>query len=92
MKKIRLIPHAEGRLKRYGVNRKNLIEAINNPDEVVRGKRKGELERWIAHKLLDDGYMLRVIYEVKNEDINVITLYVSKQERYYRGGVRENKI
>jgi hypothetical protein len=92
MKKIRLIPHAEGRLKRYDINKELVVDAINNPDEVVRGKRKGEIERWIAHKLLEDGYMLRVIYEDKNEDTNVITLYISKLERYYRGGVRENKI
>ena len=84
MKKIRLIPHAEGRLKRYGVNRELIVDAINNPDDVVRGKRKGEIERWIVHKLLDDGYMLRVIYKFKNEDIYVITSYISKRERYYR--------
>jgi hypothetical protein len=92
MKKVRLIPHAEGRLKRYGVNRELVIDAINNPDEVVRGKRKGEIERWIAQKLLDDEQMLRVIYEFKNEDIYVITLYISKRERYYRGGIREDKL
>ncbi|KAF5412970.1 MAG: hypothetical protein C5S47_00320 [Candidatus Methanogasteraceae archaeon] len=92
MKKIRLIPHAEGRLKRYGVNRKFIIQTINNPDEVVRGKWKGEIERWVAHKLLDDEYMLRVVYEIENGDINVITLYISKRKRYYRGGIREDKI
>jgi hypothetical protein len=31
-----------------------------------RGKRKGETERWIAHKLNDE-YMLRVIYEVNQK-------------------------
>ncbi len=36
--------------------------------------------------------MLRVIYEVKNENINVITLYISRRERYYRGGIREDKL
>ena len=54
MKKISLIPHAEARLKRYDINRRFVIEAINNPDEVVRGKNRGELERWIAHKLIDN--------------------------------------
>ena len=92
MKKIRLILHAEGRLKRYGVNRKFIIETINNPDEVVKGKRKGEIERWIAHKLLDDEYMLRVVYEIKSGGINVMTLYISKRKRYHRGGIREDKI
>jgi len=52
MKRIKLISHAESRLKKYGVDRKLVIDAINNPDEVVRGKRKGEVERWIAQKLL----------------------------------------
>jgi hypothetical protein len=45
MKKIRLILHAEGRLKRYGVNRELVDDAINNPAEVIRGKRKGKSER-----------------------------------------------
>jgi|GEM_PF-4895847 len=92
MKKVRLISHAKSRLERYGINRRFVIEAVANPDEVVIGKNRGELERWIAHKLLDDEYMLRVVYEVKNEDISVITLYISKRRRYYRGGVREDKI
>ncbi len=92
MQKISLIPHAEARLERYDISRRFVIEAINNPDEVVRGKNRGELERWIAHKLLDDEYMLRVVYEVRNWDISVITLYISKRRRYYRGGIREDKI
>ncbi len=92
MKKISLISHAEARLKRYDINRRFVIEAINNPDEVVRGKNRGELERWIAHKLIDNEYMLRAIYEVKDEGISVITLYISKRRRYYRGGIREDKI
>ena len=74
------------------ISRRFVIEAINNPDEVVRGKNRGELERWIAHKLLDDEYMLRVVYEVRNWDLSVITLYISKRRRYYRGGIREDKI
>ena len=73
-KKISLIPHAKARLERYDISRRFVIEAINNPDEVVRGKNRGELERWIAHKLLDDEYMLRVVYEARNWDISVITL------------------
>ena len=48
--------------------------------------------RWIAHKLIDNEYMLRAIYEVKDEGISVITLYISKRRRYYRGGIREDKI
>ena len=92
MKKRSLIPHAETRLERYDISRIFVIGAINNPDEVVSGKNSGELERWIAHKLLDDEYMLRVVYEVRNWDISVITLYISKRRRYYRGGIREGKI
>jgi hypothetical protein len=92
VKRIHIRLHAENRLERYGVDGGLVIDAINNPDEVVRGKRKGEIERWIAHKLLDDEYMLRVIYEVENEDIKVITLYTSERKRYYKGGVREDTI
>ncbi|MCK5109358.1 MAG: hypothetical protein KAR25_06680 [Methanosarcinales archaeon] len=92
MQKISLIPHAEARLESYNISRRFVIEAVNNPDEVVRGKNRGELERWIAHKLLDDEYMLRVVYEVRNWDLSVITLYISKRRRYYRGGIREDKI
>lgn len=92
MRKISLIPHAEARLKRYDINRRFVIEAINNPEEVVRGKNRGELEKWIAHKLIDNEYMLRAIYEVKDGGISVINLHISKRRRYYRGGIREDKI
>ena len=92
MKKIRLTPHAEARSERYSINRRFVIEAVDNPDEVVRGKNRGELERWIAHKLIDDEYLLRVVYEVRNWGISVITLYISKRRGYYRGGIREDKI
>ena len=61
MQKISPIPHAEARLERYDISRRFVIEAVDNPDEVVRGKNRGKLERWIAHKLVDDEYMLRVV-------------------------------
>ncbi len=54
MKNIILIPHAERRLDGYSVDGELIVDAINNPDEVVRGKRKGELQRWVAHRLLND--------------------------------------
>jgi len=92
MNNIILIPHAERRLDRYSVDGELVVDAINNPYEVVRGKRKGKLQRWVAHKLLNDEYKLRVIYEIENEDICVVTLYISKRKRYYRGGVREDKL
>ncbi|MFQ6061970.1 MAG: hypothetical protein ACE5KT_01725 [Methanosarcinales archaeon] len=55
---------------------------------------KGKKKRWIAHKVLDDTYILRVIYEIhaEVEEKQIVSFYRAKKDRYYKGGVDETKI
>ena len=59
-----------------------MIEFVKKPDEVVKGREK----RLIAHKILGKEYILRVIYEEYEDEIQIITFYRAKKKRYYRGG------
>ncbi len=85
-KRIIVKPHAKERLERekvYNVSEEALIEIIRKPDEIVSGKES----RLIAHKVLDEDYILRVVYEEFKHEIQIITFYRAKRKRYYRGGV-----
>jgi len=42
-------------------------------------------EKFIAHKILGEEYILRVIYEEYEDEIQVITFYRAKKKRYFRG-------
>jgi len=73
--------HAEERMARYGIPRELVIEALENPDEVVPGYRG----RLIAHKYLDS-YVLRVVFEKQDDVIIVVTAYRARKERYVEHG------
>ena len=51
---------------------------MRHPDRVLRGS-KGRL---IAQKIYDEKHLIRVIYEVSDEDILVVTFYPARRERY----------
>ena len=57
------------------------------PEEVIIG----HVTRFIAHKRLNR-HLARVIYEYENETVVVITFYISHVNRYFRGGIYEDKI
>jgi len=79
--------HARSRLERekaYSVSEETLVEIVKKPDEVV----KGEGNRLIAHRVLDQTYILRVVYQESESEIEIITFYRAKRKRYYRGGSR----
>ena len=67
-------------LKKHGVEieedfiRKTVIE----PDNIEKGY-KGRL---IAQKELDEGHVLRVVYEEEADKIIIITLYPGRKKRY----------
>ena len=73
--------------KDYNFKIDEVLEFIIFPDEVVRG----HSGRFIAHKLLND-YIVRVVYEYENDLPVVITLYIARRKRYFKGGVYEDKI
>lgn len=84
-KRIIVKSHVVKRLKRekvYKIDEDILIQAVKEPDEVVKGKG----ERFIAHKILGEEYILRVIYEEYQDEIQIITFYRAKKKRYFRGG------
>lgn len=55
-----------------------IIETIKNPDKVILG-RKG---RKIAQKVTSETHLLRIIYELKEDQIEVVTFYPGRRERY----------
>ena len=67
-----------------GISEETLIEIVEKPDEIVKGKGN----RLLAHKVLDETYILRVVYEELESEIQIITFYRAKRKRYYRGGRR----
>jgi len=71
----------------YNTSANELINFLIYPEEVVRG----HVNRFIAHKRLNR-HLARVIYEYENETIVVITFYISYVNRYFRGGIYEDKI
>ena len=84
-KRVIVRAHARNRLERekaYKVSEETLIEIVKRPDEIVSGKGS----RVMAHKVLDELYILRVVYEEFESEIHIITFYRAKKKRYYRGG------
>mgnify|MGYP000238679932 CR=1 FL=1 len=71
----------------YSFKIENVLHAVIFPDEVVRG----HSGRFVAHKLLND-YLVRIVYEYESGIPVMITLYIARRERYFRGGIREDKI
>ena len=67
-------------LRKHGfvVNEDEVVDVVRDPDKVVKG-RKG---RYVAQKIYDEKHLIRVIYEVKDENALVVTFYPAKRERY----------
>jgi hypothetical protein len=66
----------------FAVSRDAIELALKNPDKVEPGYGG----RVIAQRVLDEGHVIRVIYEELPEMIKVITFYPGRMERY------ENKL
>ena len=71
----------------YNISVNELLNFLIYPEEVI----KGHVNRFIAHKRLNR-HLARVIYEYENKTIIVITFYISYVNRYFRGGIYEDKI
>ncbi|WP_048150730.1 DUF4258 domain-containing protein [Palaeococcus ferrophilus] len=80
---IKYIPHALERMRERGIRRELIEEAIESPDSVT----EGYLGRKVAQKRLN-GKVIRVIYEEEDEDVVVVTAYVTSKVRKY-GGVNK---
>ncbi|GFP19083.1 hypothetical protein HKBW3S03_00587 [Candidatus Hakubella thermalkaliphila] len=92
MKKIEIIPIAKKKSEQRGIWEDWIKETINSPEQVVEGYGG----RKVAHRkyiLGDKEYLLRVIYEEKEELYVVVTTYRTSQiDRYWREEKDENRI
>ena len=83
MKEIHIIPLAERKAARRGISKEWIKETITSPAQMVEGYggRKVAQKRYM---LQDKEYLLRVVYEEKEEAYEVITAYMTSQiERYW---------
>ncbi len=76
--KIKITKHAEDRLRKYDLNKVLVIKAVLDPDCIVEGK----FGRKIAQKILDERYLLRVVFEEKGDQLIIVTCYKARRERY----------
>jgi hypothetical protein len=90
MKKIELIPIARKKLERRGIKEEWVRETIDSPDQVVDGyggRRVGHRKYMIE----DKEYLLRVIFEEKEDFVIILTAYLTSQvKRYWREEKHEN--
>ena len=85
MSKIEIIytSHAENKfkvLRKYGVSyTKTQIEDILLHPDSIKESEKG---RMVAQKAMSKTHLIRVIYEKRDNILNVITFYPARRERY----------
>ena len=90
MKEIHIIPLAERKAARRGIPKDWIEETITFPAQMVRGYggRKVAQKKYMVQ---NKQYLLRVVYEEKEESYEVITAYLTSQlERYCAEGENEN--
>ena len=77
---IVFISHALERIKERGISKDLVIEALTNPDKVE----EGYFGRKVAQKVVDEK-LIRVIYEEHEDEIIVITAYITSKVDKYLG-------
>lgn len=83
MKKIEIIPIARKKLSRRGISEDWIKETITNPDQLVQGY-GGRKVAQRKYMIEDKEYLLRVVFEEKEESCNVVTGYLTSQiDRYW---------
>ena len=81
--------HTEEKLKRsdirkFKINKKLLGKILRNPQL----KSKTKYGDYAASSRIDDKHDLRIIYDIIDKDIKVITFHISKKGRYKK--INEN--
>jgi hypothetical protein len=85
-----MIPLAKKKTERRGISQKSIEETIRFPVHLVDGYggRKVAQRKYMVQ---GKEYLLRVIYEEKEETLKVVTAYLTSQiERYWMEGEDEN--
>jgi hypothetical protein len=78
---ILLTFHSIERARKWRISEEKVIETLLKPYEVLRGHH----DRFIAHGPLND-HLIRVIYEYEENSPVVVTVYVPRKDRYFKGG------
>jgi hypothetical protein len=84
MKEIEIIPIARKKLERRRIPEGWIVETVNHPSQVVEGYggRKVAHRKYIVE---NNEYLLRVVYEDKEETNVVLTAYLTSQmDRYWK--------
>jgi len=81
--KILFSNHAKLKIKIFKehgflITEEQVRDVVKNPDTIERGRK----ERVIAQKAIDDKHVLRVVYEISIEAIEIITFYPGRRSRY----------
>ncbi|MBF0542415.1 MAG: DUF4258 domain-containing protein [Nitrospirae bacterium] len=79
--KILFVNYVYGRIKKWNIKEEMVVETLLYPDEVIIGHR----ERYIAHKIYYNR-LIRAVYEYIGGFPVLITVYVPKIGRFYKGG------
>ena len=75
MKKVEIIPIAQQKAKRRGIQKEEIEDAVVNPAQIVDGYGG----RKVAHKKFfrdSKEHLLRVVYEETEENYTVVTAYI----------------
>lgn len=84
MKKVEIIPIAQLKAQRRGIQKEQIEDAVINPTQVVDGYG----DRKVAHRKFfrdDKEYLLRVVYEETQDGYTVVTAYITSQiNRYWK--------
>lgn len=80
MKKVLFIPNARERLKDRGIPKELVISILEKPDSLE----ERYAGRKVAQKSLN-GKLIRVIYEERDDEILIITAYITSKVKKYMG-------
>ena len=88
MKKIEIIPIAKRKCDRRNISEKMITQTLNSPIEIVEGY-GGRRVAHGKHRIAGKEYLLRVIFEEKEETCIVVSAYLTSQIRRYWKGVKD---
>ena len=77
---VKYIPHALERMNERGISRELVEEVLQSPDSI----NDGYLGRKVAQKRIN-GRLIRVVCETVDNDVVVITAYVTSKVKKYGG-------
>jgi hypothetical protein len=84
--KVVITPHAEEQIENRKLARERVIQIVSNPEEII----SATSGRYFAQSKFVEGdkeYLLRVLFEDKDGERQVITVYpTSRVKKYWKGG------